>query len=105
MSKSKCCNEDIWGYGGFQSERYYICSKCKERVTPVKGSPPPPASKIKPKYNLNDWFKNQPENFIYDKPIGENFNTDKLTKVIQLNGMEIVLFEDGTYNLSDTTGG
>jgi hypothetical protein len=56
-------------------------------------------------YELDKWFEGQRTATVYEKPIGKFFGTKLKTKVLQLSGMEVVLFEDGTYTLSDTTGG
>lgn len=60
------------------------------------------------KYDLDKEFEYLPiksTGILYNNPIGKFMGTELKTKVIQFNGMEIVLFEDGTYVLSDTTGG
>lgn len=58
-----------------------------------------------PKYDLDKWFEDLKNGTVFEKPIGKHFGTKLKTKVIQLEGVEIVLFEDGTYSLSDTSGG
>lgn len=57
------------------------------------------------KYNLDKWFEGQKEGTVHEKSISKYLYSELKTKVIQLIGMEIVLFEDGTYYLGDTTGG
>ena len=56
-------------------------------------------------YDLDKWFEGQTEGKIFDKPVGQYFGTNQKTKVIQFCGIEVILFEDGAYNLSDTSGG
>lgn len=58
-----------------------------------------------PKFDLDKWFENQKQATVFDGPIGCAYGTKRKTKVLQLCGIEVVLFEDGTYILSDTTGG
>lgn len=62
------------------------------------------SSNEQPKFDLDKWFEGQKDAKVFESPIGENFQTKQKTKVLQLCGIEVVLFENGTYNLSDTSG-
>lgn len=54
------------------------------------------------KYNLEDWFE------VYDGLSSKEevyLKTSKEMVALQLHGFEVVLNEDGTYFLNDTSGG
>ena len=58
-------------------------------------------NKEQPKYDLNKWFNDQ-KNIEYPL-IRTNCSYNNCT-TIQLHGFEIILLENGTYILNDTTG-
>jgi len=57
------------------------------------------------KTSLKKWFKDQPNRIVQ---IYRNFKPDFAKRApiyIQLWGIGIALYEDGTYHIEDTTGG
>ena len=65
----------------------------------TKGSPPPPPKPQK-KYDLSEWFPP-----FEDEIHGINCIRSEGELHIQLYGMAVILKEDGTYILTDTSGG
>lgn len=73
---------------------------------------PVEATKEQPLYdNLEEWFKDQIEvladnydyYYNYFKPLVRIISNDKVT--MQFSGFELILLSNGTYILSDTSGG
>lgn len=77
MSKSKCCNAEIIGKGGNQSQRKYYCSNCKKLTIPTKGAPPPPMKRKQESSKLTSQYLIKWKEPTYDDMTGERFDWNK----------------------------